>query len=46
MSGPMTAELMFSLGNYVCKALESILGNLECFSLSTVDFLQHRRQVI
>lgn len=46
MPGPIIADLMFILYDWVFKALGLILGNLECISLSTVDFLQGYRQVI
>lgn len=46
MPGPMTAELMFSLIDCMFKALALILGNLECISFYTIDFLQDYRQVI
>ena len=46
MPGPMIAELMFSSDDCVFKALGLILGNLECISLSTIDFVQDYRQVI
>lgn len=46
MPGPTIAELMFSLNDCVFKAMGFILGNLECISLSAIDFLQDYGQVI